>query len=113
MYWLTGIVGLSLVVAPFALGYGGIAAALWSNIVLGAAAVLVALYRRIASDGGRWEHAVTAIAGALALISPFVLGFSGQVSPTWASVVLGALLFVLGAYEFLRTRPAASQPHAR
>jgi hypothetical protein len=43
MYWLTGLLGLALVVAPFALGYSGDPTALWSSIILGTVVALVAI----------------------------------------------------------------------
>ena len=35
MYWLTGVLGLILVVAPFIMGYTENLAALWTSIILG------------------------------------------------------------------------------
>ena len=45
MYWITGILGILLIIAPFALRYSSDIPALWSNLVLGIAVLIVsALY---------------------------------------------------------------------
>ncbi len=42
MYWIIGILGLALILAPFVLGYSDNSTALCTNIVLGAAIAILA-----------------------------------------------------------------------
>lgn len=41
-YWLAGIVGVAAIAAPFVLGFAGLAAALWTLVIVGLVAILVA-----------------------------------------------------------------------
>lgn len=43
-YWVAGLVGLLAIIAPFALGFSTLTAALWSMIVLGGLALIVSGY---------------------------------------------------------------------
>jgi hypothetical protein len=45
MYWITGIFGLALIVAPFALSYTNSPMAMWSSIVLSGYQVLFAPFQ--------------------------------------------------------------------
>ncbi|MEW5960624.1 MAG: SPW repeat protein [Chloroflexota bacterium] len=47
MYWLTGILGLIMIVAPYVLGFSGDPGALWTNIILGAVVFLASGYKAI------------------------------------------------------------------
>lgn len=40
-YWAAGIVGVAAIIAPFALGFSTLTAALWTSIVIGAALVIL------------------------------------------------------------------------
>ena len=76
MYWLTGILGILLIIAPFILGYRGDSPALWSNVILGAIVVIVSAIKAYIPDTTRWEYWIAGIGGVLAVIAPFVLHFS-------------------------------------
>lgn len=41
-YWVAGIAGVGAILAPFVLGFSGLAAALWTLIIVGAVTVLAA-----------------------------------------------------------------------
>jgi hypothetical protein len=103
MYWVTGIMGLALIVAPFVLGYTDNTAALWTSIVLGAVVLAASLFE--AWDKARWEYWVAGAAGVLAVIAPFVLGFSAVTAALWASLILGVIIVLLAGYEVLAVRP--------
>ena len=99
MYWVTGILGILLIIAPFVLGYRTDSPALWSNVILGIIVLLVSAWKGFRPDQTRWEYWVAAIMGILAIIAPFVLGFSIMVSALWASVILGLIVLILAGYE--------------
>ncbi len=101
MYWITGILGLALIVAPFILGYNNTPVAMWSSIILGAAVVVVSIIKAIVHDTAKWEYWVVGILGLAAIVAPFVLGFRTQVRPLDASLILGAIVLVLSGYQVL------------
>jgi hypothetical protein len=99
VYWLITILGLVLIVAPFVLGYSGETTPMWTSIILGAIVALSAAYKALARDEARWEAWVAGIAGVLAVIAPFVLGFSALTTAMWTSVVLGIVVVILAGTQ--------------
>jgi len=106
MYWLTGILGVFLIIAPFVLGYASNTMAMASSIVLGALVVIVSIIKGAIPDMTRWEYWVAGILGILAILAPFVLGFA-QTGPLDVSVTLGAVLIVVAGYQLLAGRSQA------
>jgi hypothetical protein len=95
MYWLTGILGALLVLAPFILGYRDNATALWTSVVLCAVIILVSLIEGLTKDDRNWEYWVAGLTGVLAVIALFVFGFSAITASVWASIVIGAMVTIL------------------
>jgi len=50
---------------------------------------------------------VASIAGLLAVLAPFILGFSTLTMAVWASIILGALLAFLAGFEGFFAKPQA------
>jgi hypothetical protein len=48
----------------------------------------------------QWLSGINALAGIWMIISPWVLGFSGDGRPTWSAVIIGIIVLVLGAIRF-------------
>jgi len=104
MYKYTGVLGLALVAAPFILGYRSDTTAMWTSIVIGAVIVLVSYVKsRAVDDGTRWEYWVAGLAGLLAVIAPFVLGFSAVTAALWTSIILGAVVAILSGAKVVTT----------
>ena len=101
MYWLISILGLALVVAPWALGYSGETTPMWTSVILGAIVFLVAAYKAMAQDEAKWEAKVAVIAGALAVIAPWALGFSALTTAMWTSVIVGVVVVILAGTQVL------------
>ncbi len=99
MHRVTGILGILLIIAPFVLGYRTDSPALWSNVILGIVVLLASLWKAYRPDATYWEYWVAGIMGILAIIAPFVLGFTPVVAAMWASIILGVIVLILSAYE--------------
>jgi uncharacterized membrane protein HdeD (DUF308 family) len=107
MYWLTAILGLAMAVAPFALGYRDNTFAMWTSVVLGVIVLLASLYEAMDERKAQWEWWVAGIAGILAVIAPFVFGFTLVTMAFWTMIVLGAVMFIVAGYEvFFVEQPA-------
>ena len=98
--WVNMILGLWTVASPWVLGFGSTdspaAPAAW---ILGAAIVVfagVSAYMHKA-----WEEAITISLGICLFVSPWVLGFSGQTTPTTNAVIVGLLVTAFGIWAML------------
>lgn len=94
MYWATGILGFLLAVAPWLFGYSNNSAALWTSLLIGAAAIVISFIEGAQSDREAWEYWAAGILGVVAVAAPFVLGFGSYTAAMWTSVVAGILLVV-------------------
>jgi general stress protein CsbA len=106
MYWLITILGVALIGAPFVFGYTSNTTAFWSSIILGAMIALASGYKAYAKDAGRWEDWVDVIAGIVAVLVPFVFGFSALATALWACVILGVAVVALSGYQLYTTSEA-------
>ncbi len=101
MYWFISILGVLFLIAPFILGYSANGAALWTSLILGIVVALSAGYKAVAKDAAKWELAVAGVAGVLAVLAPFILGFSSHAGAMWTSIILGGVVAILaGRYVF-------------
>lgn len=95
MYWITGILGLALILAPFVFGFSANTSAMWSSVVLGAVITLASIVEGWTHDNRNWEYWVVGLAGILAILAPFVLGFSSVSGALWTAIILGAVVALL------------------
>lgn len=109
MYWLTGVLGLALFFAPFALGYSSDTTAFWSNIVLGAAVVVISGIKALMQDGSRWEYWTAGLLGLAMIVAPFVLNYATVAVALWASIFVGAVIAVLSGYKIFSGSPQGNK----
>lgn len=107
MYWVTGILGAAMVVAPFLMGYTTHPGAMWTSVVLGAVVVLASLFEGMDVNKAKWEYWLAGVAGLLAIIAPFVLGFTTLTMALWTVVILGAVVLLVSGYEIFFEQPTA------
>ena len=108
MFWANMILGLVLMIAPFALGYSTNPLALWSSIAVGAVIAIASGYKAYTKAVDRWEDWVDVVAGVIAILLPFVFGFSTLAMALWACIVLGVIVVAMAGYDLYATRPAVS-----
>ena len=113
MYWYVGVLGLALIVAPYVLGYSNDIAALWSSLILGVIVAGVSLIKALIRGTGDWVYWVSGVAGVLAVIAPYVLGFNVVTAATWTSIVLGVVIALLAAYQLFLARPPRAKTEQR
>ena len=104
LYWIMSILGLVLFIAPFVFGFSGNVAAMWACIILGLVVAISAGCKAVVQDQARWEVVLVLGAGVLAVVSPFVLGFSSNLVGTWTSIVLGLGMAVLAGKDLYEHR---------
>lgn len=92
MYWMTGILGFILMIAPFMFGYSDNAVALWASVLVGLATLVFSWIEGAQHDKETWEYWTVGVLGILAVFAPFVLGFGYLSAALWTSVVVGVLI---------------------
>ena len=78
MSWITFVVGLWLITAPFALGYSGTFSAAASDIIIGVLIAASSLWLAFKADAPWWCTWVLMLFGIWAIVAPFALGYSQQ-----------------------------------
>ena len=92
MYWITGTIGLSLMAAPFVLGYTNNIAALWTSIIIGGMTLIVSFVEGVVRGRDLWEYWTAVFLGVIAIVAPFAFNFSGHLTAMWTMVIAGVLL---------------------
>ena len=103
MYWITGILGLILAVAPFIFGYSADTGALWTSLIVGGATIIVSILEGAQADKERWEYWAAGILGLIAILSPFIFGFGTNTNAMWSSIVLGVLIAIFAGSRLFTT----------
>lgn len=97
MNWWLVVVGLLVAVAPFAFGFNGIVAALWTFLVVGlAVAVLAGISASIEEEGTiKLLDWITAALGVALILAPFVLGYMAVMAALYTGILGGAAVVAL------------------
>lgn len=100
MNWWLVVVGLLVAVAPFAFGFNGIAAALWTFLVVGlAVAVLAGISASIEEEGTvKLLDWITAALGVALILAPFVLGYMVVMAALYTGILGGAAVVALAVW---------------
>jgi hypothetical protein len=99
--WLNVILGLWTIASPWVLGFvTGESLAASTALLLGTAIVVFAgsaIYMH-----KTWEEALSIILGICLFVSPWVLGFADQRTPTANAVIVGLLVTALAVWAMVR-----------
>jgi hypothetical protein len=101
------LLGVWLVIAPWALGYGAQTNAVWNQTVVGVAISVLAMVRVAGVPNTRALSAAVMALGAWLVIAPFVFSYDQVADPEviyWNDIVVGALLVVLAAASAAASR---------
>lgn len=96
MYWLTGLAGAIMMVAPWMFSYADNQTAVWTSLIAGVVVLGASLWEGFETRKENWEYWTAGIVGVLAVLAPFVLGFSNHVAALWTTVIMGAVIALLG-----------------
>jgi hypothetical protein len=99
MYWVTAALGAAMCVAPFLLGYRDNSAALWTSLIVGIAVIVLSGLEAIDARKQKWEYWAAGIAGLLAVLAPFVFGFTTVTLAMWTTIGCGLLILLISGYE--------------
>jgi hypothetical protein len=104
MYWFTGLLGILMAIAPWVFGFSDNTSALWTSVALGAVLFLLSAVEAYQKGRVMWEYWTAGLVGLLAIIAPFVLGFSTLTAALWSMIVLGGLALIVSGYEVFAHR---------
>ena len=90
MNWVTTILGVALVLAPFVFGYSGTPWALWTSLILGVVVAVLGYMR---------SYKAAAIIGLVVFVAPWITGFSGVSGAAWCCWLLGGATALLAGYR--------------
>ena len=90
------ILGLWLVISPWALNFQAEANPTWNAVILGVVIAAVALFALFQVKA--WEEWVNLVLGIWLIISPWIIGFSGVVTAMWNAVIVGAVVALLALW---------------
>ena len=110
MYWVVGLLGALLILAPFVLTDHEDTNAQWSSVILGAIILVAAIIRAFDTGTSNWEYWVAIVAGIVAVAAPLLFNFRAvnQDTEMWTSIILGVLTVIAAGYEVL-LRPQPTQ----
>jgi hypothetical protein len=100
--WLNIVLGIWVIISPFALAFGMFPRAMWNNVATGAAIVILAIIRTSTPQQPGWSWS-NAILGIWLIISPFVLAFAMPVA-LWNNVILGIIIAIVALANAATTR---------
>ncbi|HZD11622.1 MAG TPA: SPW repeat protein [Candidatus Binatia bacterium] len=104
---LNVLLGIWLLVAPFILGYSGVAAGLWNDIIVGALVLILAGVRVWKPAHNRWLSWTNVLLGIWLAAAPFILGYSEIAAAMWNDIIVGIAIIVLGAWSAVATPETA------
>jgi VIT1/CCC1 family predicted Fe2+/Mn2+ transporter len=103
MYWVTGILGVFLMIAPYLFGFADNSAAYWSSILAGGIVAIASIWEGVESRKENWEYWVAAVVGIFAIIAPFIFGFGSLAGAMWTSVIAGVLIAIFAGTKLWTT----------
>lgn len=93
------LLGIWLIIAPFALAYSHTASAAWNDIIVGAVIVVAAGARAAAPANNVVLSWLNVLLGAWLVIAPFALGNRAVAANVWNDVVVGLIVVCLAAWS--------------
>lgn len=94
MYWLTAVLGIAMLIAPFVVGYVENTVATLVSLAVGAVVLVMSGLEAVNHERERWEYGVALMLGLVTVIAPFIFGFSNHAGALWTSVFLGVLIAI-------------------
>jgi hypothetical protein len=110
--WVTFVVGLWLIAAPFALGYSGTFQAASNDVGLGVLIVASSLWLAFKADAPGWLNWALMLFGVWTIAAPFALGYSSTTNAMMNDVAAGAIVVALAIVREVFTGRGARVLHA-
>ena len=97
---INAIAGIWLIVAPFLLDYSDESDnALWNDIVVGAAILVIAAIRVFGAYRAAALSWLNVALGVWLILAPFIVDYSEHDTPLWNDIIVGAIVVVFGIWS--------------
>ena len=109
--WVNALLGIWLIVAPFALNYDYtlFTTARWNDLLVGLLVTFFALIRAVRGyRQGAWSW-MNILLGVWLIMAPFVLGYAAYRNALWNDLVVGAIISSLALATVTERRGQARQ----
>ena len=109
--WITFVVGVWFITAPFSLGYSGTFQATASDVIVGMLIAASSLWMAFKADAAWWGNRALMLFGIWAIVAPFALGYRPTTNAMTSDVAAGILVLALAIVREVfmgrrRQRPA-------
>lgn len=100
------VLGLWLIVSPWALGFTGIEAAMWNAVILGVVIVMMTVMELV--EFHDWEEWTDMVIGGWLAISPWALGFTAEAGGSRLAagnfLIVGLVVLAMAAWSLIGHR---------
>ena len=102
---LCGIWEFGDIAALFVPGFGHIQAFVWNHIVVGLILMIAGVWAALTRDArtARTLDWIATAAGGWLVIAPFILGLPEIAAGLWNDIIVGGIVFILGAWAALKS----------
>ena len=100
--WASGLniaAGAWLILAPFALMYSDVTAAVWNDVLVGIAVLAFASYRTARPASGIGVSWTNAVLGGWLVLAPFALAYSDVTTAISNDIVVGVIVLSLAIWS--------------
>ena len=97
---LNVVLGIILIVSPWAVGFAAAELPSWNAVISGAVIAIVAFAAFVRLRA--WEEWISLVVGLWVLASPWLLGFAGLSSAFWTHLTVGLMVVALAAIDLSR-----------
>lgn len=104
--WLNLILGVWVLISPWALGFASMTGAMWTGVVMGILLIIGSAWTLYQPDRRQVEW-VNLVLGIVLFVAPWVVAYQGAAAAAWNSWILGAVVALIAAYTMT---PSARTP---
>ena len=108
--WITVLVGVCLLAAPFVTGYNTLSnLATAEGVVLGVLIASLGLWTALGSEVPAYVDYLLTVLGAWSIIAPFALGYGNTTMARNSDVIVGIVVAAVAVYRTFVASPGAHQ----
>lgn len=104
--WINSILGLSLLVAPFTLGYSfgysGSRAAFWNSVIVGILIAALSFWEAWSVENWNVSTAISVL-GIWLIFAPSLMGYSAIRPIFWSNLMIGLTVALLANFQTTQT----------
>src|SRR5262245_34102280 len=106
--WINCLLGIWLIISPFALGYSSVPSVLYAQVILGLLIAVFGFYNAAGMPEGAGTKSpglswIVAVLGILTALVPFATRYALPSKATANDVVVGVVILILALYNALKT----------